>query len=307
MIGSSILGIEHKLTSTRLAATLGIVSVFAFSSPEYAYAAPVTFNSGLPVSQGHWVGREQVIYGEAGLNGDNIREIRSVTVLGYGVTPDLAFFGILPVIIRDIDLASGDERHATGIGDTQAFARYTAYKKDFSGGTFRVAPFLGLELPTGKNRKSDSMGLLPPGLQPGSGSWDVFGGAVASWATLDWNMDGQVSWQANTRADGVNGGDMFEVDLAIYKRLLPAELSADTSGFLLGGLEFNYQDEGRTGIGGVIDPNSGGQRLYVTPGLQYASRLWVLEAAVQIPVTQSLNGTNYRRDFAFRLGLRLNL
>lgn len=296
----------RKLNSTRRATALGIIGILAFS-PEFAFAAPVTFNTALPVSQDHWVGREQVIYGEANRSGDEIREARSLTVLGYGVTPDLAVFSVLPVISRDLDLATGGERNAVGIGDVKAFARYTAYQKDLSGGTFRIAPFLGLELPTGDNRKSDSMGRLPPGLQLGSGSWDVFGGVVASWATLDWNIDGQVGWQANTRADGVNGGDMFEADLAIYKRLLPTELSAETSGFLLGGLELNYKDEGRTSIGGIANPNSGGERLYVTPGLQYASKLWMAEAAVQIPVTQSLNGTNFRQDFVLRLGLRFNL
>ena len=295
-----------KLTCRHLAAVIGIIGICAFS-PEFAFAAPVTFNTALPVSQGHWVGREQVIYGKADRNGDEIQSARSVTVLGYGVRPNLAVFGVLPVISRDLKLAAGAERNVTGIGDVRVFARYTAYKNDISGGTFRIAPFLGLELPTGENRKSDNLGKLPPGLQPGSGSWDVFGGVIASWATLDWGVDGQVAWQANTGADGINGGNLFKADLAIYKRLLPVEITADTTGFLRGGLEFNYRDEGRTFLGDSADQNSGGKRFYITPGLQYASRLWIIEAAVQIPVTQSLNGSNFRQDYVLRLGLRLNL
>lgn len=270
-------------------------------------AAPITFNTGLPVSAGHWVGRAQTVYGEASSAGNEIEEIKSTMVLGYGATPDLAIFGIVPWVSRDLDLASGGRREASGLADMRVFARYTAYSHDVSGGTFRIAPFLGLEMPTGENRKSDALGLLPPGLQPGSGSWDPFGGVVVSWATLDWNLDGQVSWQANTRADGVEMGDLFQADLAVYKRLLPAELSADTASFLLGGVEFNFEDEGRTRLSGAADPDSGGQRFFITPGLQYAGKLWMAEVAVQIPVARNLNGANFDRDFALQIGLRLNL
>lgn len=271
------------------------------------HAAPITFNTGLPVSVGHWVGRAQAVYGEAGSAGNEIEEVRSITVLGYGATPDLALFGVIPWVSRDLDLAAGGSREASGLGDIGLFARYTAYRRDVSGGTFRVAPFLGVELPTGENRKSDALGRLPPALQPGSGAWDTFGGVVASWATLDWTVDGQVSWQANARADGVELGDVFKADLALYKRLLPAELSADTASFLLGGVELNFEDETRTRTGGVADPDSGGRRLFLTPGLQYARKLWMAEAAVQIPLSQDLHGANVERDFALLIGLRLNL
>lgn len=272
-----------------------------------AYAAPITFNTGLPVSVGHWVGRMQAVYGEASGAGGKIEEIKSTTVLGYGATPDLALFGIVPLVSRDLDMAGGGTREASGLGDMRFFARYTAYSHDVSGGTFRIAPFLGLEFPTGENRKSDALGRLPPGLQPGSGSWDMFGGIVASWATLDWNLDGQLSWQANTRADNVELGDVFKADIALYKRLLPTELGADTESFLLGGLEFNFEDEGRTRAGGVADPDSGGRRLFIAPGLQYARKLWMAEAAVRIPLSQNPNGAGLDRDFALLIGLRLNL
>lgn len=290
----------------RVILVTGFAGVLALAAIP-ASAAPITFNTALPVSEGHAVGREQVIYAEAERGDDDMTEVRAITVLGYGVTPDFAVITTVPWVSRDLELANGNEREASDIGDAQVFARYTAFQRDMSGGTFRVAPFVGVEFPTGENQKSDAIGRLPHGLQPGSGSLDVLGGVVFSWASLDWNFDGQVAYQVNRQADGINGGDVFQTDLAVYKRLLPSELTANTKGFLLGGVELNYRDEGRTRISGAPDANSGGGRLYITPGLQYALKRWMAEAAVQIPVTQDLNGTNFKQDFILRLGLRVNL
>ncbi|GEQ98470.1 hypothetical protein JCM17844_21070 [Iodidimonas gelatinilytica] len=272
-----------------------------------AFAAPVTFNTALPVGKGAFVLRNQLIYSEASRNGTGLSDLRDVALLGYGLSPDLALFGSASWLRRDVDTASGLGREADGLGDVQVFARYTAYRHDFSGGAFRVAPFFGIEFPTGENRKRDSLGQLPPGLQPGSGSVDGLAGAVVSWASLDMNIDGQIFWQENTKANGINKGDVFKADAAFYRRVYPRELSAYTKGFLFGGLEVNYRHEGRTRMNGVIDPDSGGETLFLTPGLQYARRLWMLEGAVQIPVAQSTNGSNLRQDFSVRIGIRINL
>lgn len=290
----------------------GIVRALALggagvASAAAAIAAPVTFNTALPVSQGHGVGREQLIYGKGTAAGDSIREIQSVTVLGYGVTPDLALFGMVPWVSRDFDMAMGGGRRISGLGDIGLFARYTAYCHDVSGGTVRLAPFLGVETPTGESRRSGAFGPLPPGLQLGSGSWDMLGGVVASWATLDLNIDGQVAWQINSRAHGIDRGDVFQADIAVQRRLLPRVLDADTKGFLFGGVEINFQHEKKTRIGGAADANTGAGRLFVTPAVQYARKRWMTEAAVQIPIAQSPNGTNVKQDIVLRLGIRLNI
>ncbi|GAB4144124.1 MAG: hypothetical protein Tsb0016_13540 [Sphingomonadales bacterium] len=283
-----------------------LVSICAMNL-ETAIAAPVTFNTALPVSQGHGVGREQMIYAKGTAAGEAIRAIQSVTVLGYGVTPELAVFSMVPWASREADMAMGGERRVSGLGDIGLFARYTAYRHDISGGTVRLAPFLGVEIPTGESRRSGASGPVPLGLQPGSGSWDMLGGLVASWATLDLNIDGQVAWQINTRAHGFERGDVFQADMAIQRRLLPRVLDADTEGFLFGGIEINFQHEGMTRIGGMADANSGADRLFITPALQYARKRWMAEAGLQIPIAQSPNGTNVKQDIVLRLGIRLNL
>ncbi len=269
-------------------------------------AAPITFNTALPISAEEWIIRQQFIYGESGNAGQDMRERKSITVVGYGITPDLTLFGVVPFSDKSLDTGAALKRDASGLGDIQFMARYTLYQHDFRAGTFRISPFAGVETPTGENEERDTQGLLPPSLQPGSGSWDMLGGIVASYASIDLNMDGQLYWQGNNKADNIERGDVFKADLSIQPRLHPQDISADSKGFLYGALELNFTHEDKTRTGGISDPNSGGTRLFVTPGLHYTAKRWMAEAAVQIPVTQNLNGANTEQDYVLFTGFRLN-
>ena len=75
-----------------------------------------------------------------------------VSVLGYGVTSDLAVFGVLPYVDKRLALTvdgARRERDAEGLGDFTLFGRYTAFRNDWPQHTFRIALFAGVETPTG--------------------------------------------------------------------------------------------------------------------------------------------------------------
>ena len=193
-----------KLKLTTFAALLVVSGGIAMAQP--ARAAPQTFNTALPVAKGEFVFREQFLYRKASddPSADNrdLGVLGGISVLGYGVTGDLAVFGALPYLDKRLEL-NGDDgqriaRSTRGIGDFRLFGRYTIYRDDVPRRTFRIAPFAGIETPTGDNDDSDSFGRLPRTLQLGSGSWDPFAGVVATWQTLDYQVDAQVSYQANT-------------------------------------------------------------------------------------------------------------
>lgn len=279
---------------------------FLYFFPAFLLAAPITFNTALPVSQESWILRQQFIYKQGDSSNKEFKQLQSVSVMGYGVTEDLNLFGVIPFVNSSLDISGGANRDTSGLGDIRLMGRYTVYKHDFKGGTFRAAPFVGLELPTGEDEARDASGLLPHTLQPGSGSWDHFAGIVASYATIDLNIDAQLYWQRNNEANGIERGDMLKADLSLQPRLLPTQVTASTTGFLYGALELNFEHNDKTFVAGVADDNSGGARIFVTPGLQYASSRWVVEAAVQIPVFQNLNGTNIEQDYRVFTGLRIN-
>ncbi len=279
-----------------------------------AEAAPQTFNTALPVAEGEFVFREQFIYRKATDDPSpadrDLQVLGAVSVLGYGVNSDLAIFGVLPYLDKELDVTTPSGQRVTrdtnGIGDARLFGRYTVYRDDAPGRTFRVAPFLGLELPTGDDDDSDSLGTLPAPLQLGSGSWDPFGGIVLTYQTLDFQIDAQASYKANTQANGFEFGDVARLDGSLQYRLWPRELGAGVPGFLYGVLEGNLIYQAKNEMNGAKDPNSGGTSFFLAPGLQYVTKRWILEGIVQLPVVQDLNGTGLEDDFILRAGFRFN-
>ncbi len=279
-----------------------------------AHAAPETFNTALPVGRGDFVFREQFLYMKASDDPSpadrNLEVLGGISVLGYGATSDLALFGVLPYLDKELDLTTPGgqriSRTTNGIGDAELFARYTLFQKDLPGRNFRIAPFLGVKLPTGDDNDRDRFGRLPQPLQLGSGSWDPFGGVVATYQTLDYQVDAQLSYKANTKANGFEFGDEFRFDSSLQYRLWPRELGAGVPGFLYGVIETNLLHQAKNKIGGTNDPNSGGTTLFLSPGLQYVTRRWILEAIVQLPGVQELNGTALKDDYSVRAGFRVN-
>jgi len=276
-------------------------------------AAPLTFNTALPVAAGEFVFREQFVLDQSGhdpsASARDRKAMSAISVLGYGITSNLALFGVVPYVNKRLELTTNgvrQTRRADGLGDLRLFSRYTIFQDDAPGRTFRVAPFAGLEFPTGDDNESDASGRLPASVQPGSGSWDPFGGIVATYQTLDFQIDAQASYKANTKANDFEFGDIARLDGSLQYRLWPQELGSGVPGFLYGVLESNliYQDKNE--LSRVNDPNSGGLTIFIVPGLQYVTRRWIIESGVQVPLVQNLNGTALEKDYIFRAGFRFN-
>ena len=292
---------------------LGLAWLLVITCMGSAQAAPQSFNTALPVAQGEFVFRGQFILDQSGDDPSGADRDRTawalVSVLGYGATPDLALFGVVPYVDKNLKLNQGGarlERRADGLGDISLFGRYTVFHRDWPSRTLRIAPFAGLELPTGEDDENDSLGRLPLSVQAGSGSWDPFGGIVLTYQTLDFQIDAQASYRANTEANNFEFGDVARLDGSLQYRLWPRELGAGVPGFLYGMLEANLIHQDKNEIGGSDNPNSGGLSLFILPGLQYVTKRWIAEAGVQIPVVQDINGTALEKDYILRAGFRVN-
>ena len=280
-----------------------------------AQAAPQTFNTALPVAQGEFVFRQQFFHltaGDGELNpADRDVDVRGgVSVLGYGVNGNFVLFGVVPYLNKRLEITTpgGDRitRRTNGIGDARLFGRYTVYRDDARGRTFRIAPFGGVETPTGDNEDRDSLGVLPPTLQRGSGSWDLFGGVVVTYQKLAYQLDVATSYKINTEANDFEFGDEARLDASLQYRLWPRKLESGVPGFLYAVIESNLIHRGSNAIGGLADTNSGGTTLFLAPGLQYVTKRWVIEGIVQLPAVQSLNGMALEDHFTVRAGFRFN-
>jgi hypothetical protein len=277
------------------------------------FGAPITFNTALPVAKGEFVFRQQFIVSQSGDDPSGADRDRTsqaaVSVLGYGVNRKLAVFGVMPYLSNELKITAGSQRisrNTNGFGDLSVFGRYTAYQRDQPGRTFRVAPFFGVKTPTGENDASDTFGRLPPSIQVGSGSWDSFVGVVATYQTLDYQLDGQFEYRANNEANNFEAADTVRLDGSLQYRVHPRKLTGGVPAFLYIVIEANLIRRDRDRVGGMTDPNSDGTTLFVAPGIQYITMRWIIEGAVQIPVTQNLNGTALENDYVARAGFRFN-
>jgi len=143
-------------------------------------------------------------------------------------------------------------------------------------------------------------------LQSGSGSWDGFGGLVITSQKLDFQLDAQLSHAFKTQAHGFQFGDETRLDGSVQYRVFPRELTSGVPAFIYAVLETNLIRRDKNTISGRADPNSGGTTIFLAPGIQYVSRRYILEAVVQIPVVQNLNGNALENDYVVRSGFRWN-
>src|SRR6202040_1057736 len=97
----------------------------------------------------------------------------------WGFYRDLDLTVLIPVVTNRFDMAGGGAG-GTGIGDAMLLIKYRFYRRDSPRGTTQASVTLGPKLPTGRTGLTDPIRRrLPAGLQPGSGSTDLF--LAANW------------------------------------------------------------------------------------------------------------------------------
>jgi len=87
---------------------------------------------------------------------------------------------LVPVVTNHFDTGNAPPVGGTGLGDTMALVKYRFYRRDSERGTTQASITFGPKIPTGRTDLTGSNGIrLPAGLQPGSGSTDLF--LAANW------------------------------------------------------------------------------------------------------------------------------
>jgi len=299
-----------KQSPQRFSTILGLIALL---SSQLSVAAPITFYTALPVAKDEFLMRQQFIRVQSGTDPSGANkdrsELISATALAYGIDNQLSIFAILPYKDISLSLDKGGKRvnrSNTGFGDMSLFARYIFDQKNEHGKTLRWAAFAGVKAPTGDDVSTDKLGLLPAPVQTGTGSWDTFAGLVVTRQTLSYQVDAQISYRLNSEANNSKVGDVLQFDASLQKRIWPTKLTSGTPGFTYAVLEMNWIKQQKNSMGGVNDNNSGGTRLLLAPGVQYVTRRWIAEAAIQIPVQQNLNGNTVELDRIVRAGVRFN-
>lgn len=239
-------------------------------------------------SAGRLVLRQQFRLDSFEDDSDGGRDIDGFTLwtrLSYGVTGNLSLSLDLPVAVREISRAGGDDDTDAGLEGPELTAKLRILREDFGPiDTLRLSLLAGLAAPA-----DDHLG--PPGLTPTVG-------AVATYVHGRHGLNGALRWSFTTdEADdpilpGETLHDLLRADAAYLYRLAPAEYTAQTTGAWYGVLELNTYYE-----------TNGDLEMLLAPGLMFEGRQWAAELSVQIPVHQDVD---HRPELEYRViaGLR---
>jgi len=297
-------------THRNVTALCPVLLAVALLAPEVvATAAGINTDVALPVRKGGFVFRTQARWLRATDDPTSLdRDVNVVSipnVLVYGASPELALFAIVPYIFRNTkftDHSTGKRgtEEDSGLGDAILLGRYTVLTRDYPSGTARVALLAGIKLPTGDDE-----------LEPiTTDSMDIPLGWVS---TVTWDfgrheLDMDAVYRINTEADAFEKGDELIYDVAYQLRIHPWSLpETGTPDFIYVVAELNgafmqkSEQEGRT----ISD--SGGHTVFFSPGLQFATRRFILEASIQLPIVSDLNGGQLETDYVIATGFRVNL
>jgi hypothetical protein len=251
----------------------------------------------------------------------------------YGLTDRLMLSALLPYVVRTgIREASheheGDEvvnevvdrGDTEGIGDLSLFGQYRFYGQ---AADLQASLLTGIKTPTGETGESDNHGeLFEAEFQPGSGSWDPMLGLALSQAQARWSLDGNVLYTIATEGtQDTDLGDRFHYNGAVTYRLIGGDAEASHKvamphshrhgqnhyhdhamsprGLVIDAvLELNGEWQAKQTINGATDPNSGGNVVFLSPGMRVASNRWSGFVTVGLPIINDLNGLqsepNYR-------------
>jgi Putative MetA-pathway of phenol degradation len=256
-------------------------------------------------------------------------ESRSVAV-AFGITSDLMVSVRLPWLRRTGILEGAQEDPAdpatvrdrggtSGVGDLIVLGQYRFLNNAVSG--TQVAALFGVKAPTGMTDWVDPFGeLFEAEFQPGSGAWDgLFGLALSQRLTPALSFHANVlAIATGTGAQDTNLGSRLLYNAALSYRLFgetagephshdplrayahaghshapvaKARKAASRAHVSLDALlELNGEWHDKQRTAGVVDPNSGGNTLYVSPGLRLSVENWSSYVLVGIPVVTDYNG-----------------
>ena len=210
-----------------------------------------------------------------------------------------------PLVWKGLDgMGAGGGFTNTGVGDVTASVKWAFFSKDRFAGTSRLALIASARLPTGSTDARLGGDVAPRGLQLGSGAPGFGATLVGTFIRDRWAVSTALGRSVSSTDDGFRGGAITRYDVAVGLRI-PARVETIRTRTVQLYLEWNGQVAERSRMGGLDVSDSGGHVSYLSPGLQWvvAPRL-LLEASVQIPVIQDLNGTQTRFGFRPGAGIR---
>ena len=214
-----------------------------------------------------------------------------------------------------------DRGNTSGFGDVTVLGQYRFLNNQVSG--TQAAVLFGVKAPTGATNLVDPFGeIFEAEFQPGSGSWDgLFGTAFSQRLTPALSFHANIlAIASGTGTQDANLGNRFLYNGALAYRLFgetasephspdprnayahaghdhsrmvtKAPITAAPHGHVAldALLEINGEWHDKQRTAGIVDPNSGGNTIFISPGLRLTVENWSTYMMVGIPVVNDYNG-----------------
>ncbi len=231
----------------------------------------------------------------------------------YGITSKLAISTLFSYVQEQQETfifnGSSNKVSQTGFGDAFILLQYNVLSNLRRELIFTFGP----KIPLGKTNARDKQAiLLPPDLQPGSGSWDYVAGV--SYRQLHileipkFNIQFSSGFKysgKSSRFEGDEGyrfGNEFISSLGLSKGFLIAKISLTPS------LQLTYRHTQPDEIDSFKLPSTGGDWFNLNPGLSInpINDLEILMSA-EIPIYRNLSGTQLTTSYRLNVGLSYKL
>jgi hypothetical protein len=225
--------------------------------------------------------------------------------------------------------------NSAGVGDVTLLGQYRFHKNAALG--IEAAVLFGIKAPTGQTNRVDNMGeLFQAEFQPGTGSWDGLLGFALSkrMGPLSFDVSG-LYLLAGKGTQDTDQGDRFLFGAGVSYRaigFIPPGQGKDLHAHCMQPenqhhdhckdhanhnhkhverapfaldlvLELHGEWHDNQRIAGVVDPNSGGVTVYLSPGVRAVVDRYSAFVSVGVPVINEHNGVQSKPDWRVMTGI----
>jgi len=253
---------------------------------------------------------DQLYQGSNKITNDGTKEVHWTTELTgfYGISPEFMVMAVLPYKNGRSNDAMG-AGSASGLGDVALLGRYTFLKSETADATTVMAGLAGVKFATGSTdaKTSDGMGYLDSHMQTGTGSTDYLLGLSYSHSlqrfSLSANMLGTITTEGKFGATRHEFGNALNYDMTGKYRLVPEAFEpVKPQVFLALGINGEVRQQEKED--GVAMPDSGGNTVYLSPGLQLViAAHWVADLSYQHAIYHNLKGTQLGETYKVVSGI----
>lgn len=203
----------------------------------------------------------------------------------YGIKDNLSIFLNAPVAASYKE----NENHSAGFEDFLVQLEYAYYIQKSSTSEDQATIILGASAPTGSIQKNPATGY---------GSPSFFLGGTFNRTYVDWLFFASPGGVFTTAKNGTKTGNTYLYQFGFGRNI------KDVNGWILAWMaELDGYYSERSRISGIIDTDTGGNIIYLTPSLWASTKKIILQFGVGFPVTQHLYGDQKRDTYLLAANL----